>query len=226
MASLVTLDQLRTQVRQRVDMVSNNIVTDDELAGYINASLAELHQELVDVDSEHVIKTTTWTLNGSERYALPSDFYKDKLTEFDNGTWKANLRRVSLAQKNSVQGFLYSGAVGGLFGNVTPNLAYFVADGYVYVLPKGYTGGTLGMWYYPTATVLSGGSDSVDVLNRFDEFIISDVCAKVCDKLDLPVAAWERRREAARLRVQTSGQDRDMGDSWGMSMLPRGRSGW
>ena len=43
----ITLAELRTQARNRADMESSEFVTDTELTDYINSSIAELHDILI-----------------------------------------------------------------------------------------------------------------------------------------------------------------------------------
>ena len=73
----ITLAQLRTQARQRADQENSNFVTDSELTGYINNSIAELHDLMMqNYESEYFIKTFEFnTSSGVEDYPLPVDFY-------------------------------------------------------------------------------------------------------------------------------------------------------
>ena len=221
MASLVSLLTMRDQVRLRVDLVNSSIVTDAELNGYINASLAKLHGWLVGVDSEHLLKTQSITLTGATSYALASDFFKDKKVDFLSGGQTFDCQRVSIAEKNRYTNWP---ELQTFFNRVSPALAYYIADAYLYVLPLSYTGGSISLLYYPTAPVLSADGDTFDSLNRFDEYVICDVCAKVCRKLNLAedYAGWVRERDEVKAMVETLGQDRDMGDSWGMTRTARG----
>src|SRR6267154_4869745 len=78
--TLVTLGSLRTQVRQRADIVNSQFITDTELNGYINASYAELYDLLVQkYGDDYYVKSPPYSFvtdGTSQFYALPDDFYK------------------------------------------------------------------------------------------------------------------------------------------------------
>ena len=75
MARTVTLASLQAQVRQRADMLASSFVTDDELAEYINQSVAELYDLLVQTDEDFYTRGLEQTVT-TPAIALPADFYK------------------------------------------------------------------------------------------------------------------------------------------------------
>ena len=78
----ITESSLVTRVRQRADMESNNFVSDIEVQTYINGSIAELHDLLIQVYGQdyYVSSNTFTTTAGTDTYALSTsagaDFYK------------------------------------------------------------------------------------------------------------------------------------------------------
>ena len=74
----ITLANLRTEVRRRADMETSQFVKDAELNSYINQSIAELYDLLVQkFGNEYFFSTNTFNLvNGQAAYNLPTDFLK------------------------------------------------------------------------------------------------------------------------------------------------------
>lgn len=78
MARSRTLVNLRTDVRQRANLENSTFVTDAELNEYINQSIAELYDLLVQAQG-HDYYLTSYTFNtadGTTDYTLPADFYQ------------------------------------------------------------------------------------------------------------------------------------------------------
>ena len=78
MARRVSLNELRSQVRYRSDMVNSQFITDAELDDYINSSTAELYDILIQKfgNDYYLSSSTTALVNGTAAYDLPDDFYK------------------------------------------------------------------------------------------------------------------------------------------------------
>ena len=78
MSKLVSLNELRDQVRFRADMVNSQFITDAELETYINASCAELYDVLIQKfgNDYYLSSSSVSVLSGTSAYDLPSDFYK------------------------------------------------------------------------------------------------------------------------------------------------------
>ena len=215
-----TLGAVRTAIRRRVDMVNDQRVTDTEFNEWIVGSLAELHGLLVTADSEYLVNRTTLTLTGAESYSLPTDFYKSKLVEssFGNGRYK-RIERLKMDERDKLTDpFVWY-----------PQLpmagypaGYDIVGPSIYFFPEAATG-TVRIWYYPCAPQPSADGDSFDIVNGFDEYIVADVALKVATKLGADVAPWLSIKGRLERRVQETGQERDMGGSWGVTILPRGR---
>lgn len=98
----VTLASLRTQVRQRADMVHSQFVTDAELNTWINSSHRELRDLLVQAYGEdYYAAEKSYATDGvSDTLALPGDFYKLLGVDLlDGGRWRT-LRRFNFSERN------------------------------------------------------------------------------------------------------------------------------
>src|SRR4051812_1551341 len=99
-----TLLELRTKSRQRSDMENSEFVSDSELTGYINSSIAELHDILAQAygTDYFVIPYEFSTTSGEDEYELPEDFYKlHGVDAAVNGTDFINLKRFNFNERNN-----------------------------------------------------------------------------------------------------------------------------
>lgn len=87
MARVRTRAQLRTEVLQRADMENTSFVTDAELNRYINESISELYDLIIEAaGQEYFLDTYTFnTVANQDTYPLPSDFYMMKGVDIDVG---------------------------------------------------------------------------------------------------------------------------------------------
>ena len=112
MATLA-LSTIRQRCRERSDMESSEFVTDDELNFYINQSIAELHDMLVQAyGSEYYVKNVTFqTVAQQEAYDLSTiitddDFYKLRALDAKlNGDDWFTLQRFNFNERNRFQHF-------------------------------------------------------------------------------------------------------------------------
>lgn len=80
MGITVTLDSLRTQCRQRADMVNYNFISSTELDGFINEGVREYYDLMTTHYEDEYFHTRAFIDIGSSAtvYELPSNFYKMK----------------------------------------------------------------------------------------------------------------------------------------------------
>jgi hypothetical protein len=66
MGTVMTLDEIRTKVRERADIVNSQFITDPELDGYINQSYFELYDLLIQkYGDNYYVKSASFTTDGS-----------------------------------------------------------------------------------------------------------------------------------------------------------------
>ena len=80
-------------------MELSNFISDAEVNSYLNASLAELHDIIVNTFDDYVSKSTTFTLTSSNAYTLPSDMLKLRLLSIYDGQRYVPLRALPLAER-------------------------------------------------------------------------------------------------------------------------------
>jgi hypothetical protein len=204
----VTLAQLRTRSRQRADMEDSDFVSDSELNGYINASIAELHDLLVAAYGEdyflaspHAITTS----NGTADYNLPTDFYKIKGVDvrLNSNDW-SSIRPFNFNERNRNQDVTW-GIIGG------PNLRYRVMGSKIKFSPTPTGTYSVQLWYVPVATTLASDSDSLNDVNGFSEYVIVDAAIKMLQKEESDVSVLLAQKADLRKRIENMAANRDAG---------------
>lgn len=179
MATTMTLLQLRTAVRQRADIVNSLFFTDAELNDYINQSLFELYDLLVESYGENYFvkapphEITTDGIN--QMFDLPADFFKelgvDLLLAGQNDS-AVTIKQFNFSDRNK-----YSVPNFQTFYGVT-NLRYRLNGDQIWLTPLPAANQIIHIWYVPTMTTLVADSDSFDGFSGWTEYVIIDAAIK------------------------------------------------
>lgn len=179
-----TLAEMRLLAQQRADMVSSDFVTDAEWRSFLNGSLAELYDLVLQkfgadyyVATPHEFVTTS-----AERYALPSDFYK--------------LLGVDVESPGSPSGYVTA-------------LPFNFAERNTLPLPP--AGKTVVVHYAPKITLLVDDEDEVDGVSEWQEVAIVDAARKALAKEESDTSALEREKLGLLARIEAAAENRDAG---------------
>lgn len=208
-----TLTNLIDSLRFQTNMEESQFVTDSELTGYLNSSLAELDDILVDEYDDYKITPVTLTISsnvdGYNYFYIPSDFLKGRLVEKQiNGQWK-ELRRFNLQAKNR-----FHFPLGAVFGDRFVNLQYRLLGDKVYIEDFSQAAGTYQLWYVPKFTPLTDGYSTLPAYmdaQSWCEYAVADSAIKVLDKQNLDPAVFMARKEALKQRIIKAASSRDAG---------------
>lgn len=197
---MATLSELRTRARERADMElasgqsdTTHFITNAELNRYINASIKELHDLIVQApDSSYFLTSTTVTgLADTKEYALPATFYKLAGVDREDGT---PVKKFNWEKRNKA-GLRYRLRGGNLrFDEVPP------------------VGEVFTVWYHSKPTDLSADGDTYDGVNGWDEYVVVDAAIKMKSKQEDDVSSLMAEKTSLLSRVQTMAQDRDVGE--------------
>lgn len=205
----VTLLQLRTQARQRSDMVNSTFVSDAEFNNYISNSYKELYDLLVSAfgNNYYVATVSTFVTDGTNTlYNLPTDFYK--------------LLGVDLALSASLDSFVtikpfnfsdrnrYAVPNFQSFYGVT-NLRYRLHGNQLFLTPIPAASQTIRVWYIPEPTSVTSDSDSFDGISGWEEYVIVDAAIKALAKEESDVSVFMSQKEALRQRITSMADTRD-----------------
>lgn len=207
----VTLTSLITSVRYRSNMENSQFVTDTELTSYINASYAELYDLMVQKygDDYFVASPYTFTTDGTNYlYALPDDFYKllgvDLALSSTTDSY-VTIQRFEFGDRNryAVPNFQS-------FYGVT-NLRYRIQANKLWFTPTPSANQTIRVWYVPKITYLVTGSDTMDGVSGWEEYIIIDAAMKALIKEESDISALMAEKQMIIARIESAAENRDAG---------------
>lgn len=211
MATTMTLAELRTAVRQRADMVNSQFVTDSELTSYVNQSIFELYDLLVQKygDNYYVANPHTFsTSNGTDQYALPSDFYKLLGVEVAVSGGQDSYITMKPFNFSARNRYSYPG-ISGYLGIY--NLQYRLNGNNLFLMPSPQGGQTVRVWYVPKMTTLSADGDTLEGISGWTEYVIIDAAIKCMQKEESDVTVLMNQKQAMIGRIEAAAENRDAG---------------
>lgn len=198
-----TLAQLREEVRQRADMEDDDqVVTDDELNRFINQSIKEWYDLLIEsADQEFFAVSAILNLTGVDYYLLPPDFYRllgvDYAPSFGS-RWQpvGSFRFQDRLRYDGVQ--------------VLAGPKYRLAGNTIVFVPTSTTG-LARVWYIPQTTELTADTDTFDGMNGWEEYVVVDAAIKCLEKEQTDSSELRARKAEIKSRVQSLAAKRDAG---------------
>jgi len=178
MATTMTLLEMRTQVRQRADIVNSQFFTDSELNGYINQSLFELYDLLVESYGENYFVAPPFIINTdgiNQFFNLPTNFFKELGVDLlINGLQESavTIKPFNFSDRNrySIPNFQ-------TFYGVS-NLRYRLNGNQIWFTPLPASGQTIKLWFIPSMPTLSLDTDTFDGFSGWTEYVIIDAAIK------------------------------------------------
>jgi len=177
MALTRTLAQLREAAQRSADVLA---FTERHPVGYlndlVNRGIGALHRLTMVVAPEfRPLASTTLTADGTNTtFSLPAAFRSLISVEYvdDDGN-RSWLTPFEMSERPELYG---DGTVG------TRALKYRLMGSSLEFLPKPPSGHTAKVWYATTASQLAGDSETVDVLDRLDDYIVWFAAREICDE--------------------------------------------
>ncbi len=210
---LMTLGEIRTACQQRADMVNSTFVSSAEWTSYINGSLFELYDLLVQkYGDDYFVKAspTNITTDGTnDKYALASDFLKllglDLLISGSGATAQyVSLRPFMFSERNDFIGR-------GIIQGSRTNLRYRLNGSNVWFAPFPPAGLTIRPQYVPRLTPLSADADTTDGFSGWLEYVIVDASIKALMKEESDVSAFLLEKQGLIARIEAAAENRDAG---------------
>lgn len=164
--AVMTLEQLKLASRQRADKEHDAHIGEDELARYVNTSIAELYDLLTTAyGSDYFFESEDfYTTSGTA--ALPSNFYQ--LLGVD--MFLSSSSPISLRQYNFNERNVYSNAFVRAFGR--NSYRYRLQGNNIVILPQPSDSIKFTLHYIPRATILVSDLDEFDGYNGWEEYVI------------------------------------------------------
>lgn len=209
MARTRTLTNLISDVRMRAGMENSTFVTDAEVTEYINQSIAEFQDLILDHEGAEffMTSTTVTTAAGTASYSLPAAFYECHKVLVDlGGTQNYTLMPYDLDEHGEAK----AGTSWGWFqGGPFPRYRIVGSNIYFSPIPTGVF--TVTVWYTPAATRLSAGGDTLDGVNGWEEWVVIDSAIKCLEKEESDVTFLFNQREKLEQRIARHASRRDKG---------------
>lgn len=206
----VTLAELKERARNRADMTNSNFISDEELVYYINSSIAELHDILIQAyGNDYYIETSEFTtVANQDDYDLPADFYKMRGVDAQiNGDNFSTLRQFNFNERNRYDAF-------GVWDiNGIPAIRYRLIGDKIRFTPQPDKTVNVKLWYIPVATKLVNDTDTLNDINQFAEYVVVDAAIKMMAKEESDVSVLAAQKAGLIKRITEAAENRDAGDS-------------
>jgi hypothetical protein len=207
-ARTVTLAALRSQARQRADMVNSTFITDSEFNQYINNSATELYDLLIQKfgNEYFLLSTSISTLPSVDSYDLPTDFYK--LVGVDmliSGQDYVSLRPFMFSERN-LNNANVSRTIYGI-----PDVRYRLTGSKIKLTPIPNATSAIRLWYIPILTEMSTDAGTIDGINGWEEYVVVDAAIKALQKEESDVSVLMAQKQALIKRVEEAAENRDAG---------------
>lgn len=202
----ITLAELRTQARQRADQEDSNFVPDAELNTYVNNSIAELHDILIQAySSDYYLSEYDFsTVADQAAYALPADFYKVMGVDVQlNGSDFFTIKRFNFNERNKYDDFGVWSVLG-----ITA-VRYRVMGSNLRFTPIPDNATQVKLWYIPVATKLVADTDELSDLNAYSEYVVVDAAIKMMLKEESDASALYQQKADLKKRITEAANNRD-----------------
>ncbi len=198
----VTLTELISRIRQRSDNehTGSTFVTDAEITRLINISYAELYGHLIRWSMNMAESLQTITGTGAANYNLATDFYSLVAVFRVVGDQRVRLERHS--SRNRL------GATPSGDGST-----YRIINSTIEFHPRP-SGGTYEVVYVPVCGQLSAGSDTLDGVLGWEEYVVLDCAIHVLDKEESETKYLRADRAQILQRIQDEAAAAEMSESW------------
>lgn len=205
MSRTVTLLELRTQVRQRSDQVGSTFISDSELTGYINASIAELYDLLVlNFGEDYYTNPTPVALAvvaGTDSYSLESSTYKIAGVDVLVGGLWVSLKRYTMGARNRSQE-----------ASSLKDACYRLIGTKLRFTPIPTVSHSVRVWEVPAPTKLVDDDDTFDGIAGWEEYVILDSAIKCLAKEESDVSVLMKAKADQVERVTRASANRDIGE--------------
>jgi len=209
MAKTVTLSSMRSQTRQRADMVNSTFCTDSEINQYLNNSLAELYDILIEkFENDYFLSSSSITIVAdTNNYSLPADFYKVVGVDIViSANQTITLTRYNFSDRNLNNRNLY------VYNRDAYTLRYRIQGSKIYFSPTPSSAYTGTLWYIPAFTDISTDAGTFDGVSGWEEYAIVDAAIKCLQKEESDVSALMSQKDKLLRRIESAAENRDAGN--------------
>ena len=220
----ITLAQIIAKARQRADMEGSLFVTDNELTGYINIGISEIHDFITGVFEDYYVSKTVFALPQNNPQPLPSDFYKSLGCDFDIGGVIYSLRPFQFSERNAYANPYY-------INTALPNVFYSIRGKNIEFIPQTTISGSVNFYYIPECQYFAeDGTDlneqlvvlAPQIIRGYEEYLILDAALKCLIKEESDITIMLALREAQKKRIMDMAARRDAGEPYRITDITTG----
>lgn len=235
-----TLAQLIDDVLIQADAVGLDDRHDDaELTRYINQSIQELRENVSAAGITHFLTSSSGTLSVGNSTDYPfrildlSALSPALVRLFGLDVQLTDQRWISLRSVDFSERTQFDDGLSGSGGRIPEAWANITTYTFA-ILPSPGSAYTYRAWYLPKLADLANDSDTFDGVSGWEQWVVWDVCAKVCIRDQFPemyqMIIAERERAwryiiSASSRVNAHGGTLLRKDTMGRARMARGRWG-
>lgn len=204
MARTETLTNLMARIRELGEL-RTVYVSEAALILEINSSIAELYDMLVAANQDYYESTQSINVvSGTASYALDATFYKSIGVDvlLADGTYRS-LRKYNRSERTQHE---YTNAAN------REDTMYRIRGANMVFIPTPTWTVTAGIrhYYVPAPTKLTTGSDTVDGISGWEDWVIYDCCEKfVGGKEEGDASTYARLKQRLEYRIKTMAKHRD-----------------
>jgi hypothetical protein len=243
MGGEMSLGELQTRCRQRADRLNSQFVTVPEVISYIQQSMYELYDLLIDVYEDYFKAPNAifYSTGGSKQYyPVPNGvltFKNDALQDFvpapiykllgldlglntSNNGW-VTVDKYMFADRNK---YFYPNTASTLYGVF--NCQYRWMGTNLELIPAPSANQPFRIQYIPRLPAMIQETDMTTTsISGWLEYVITDVAIKILQKEESDVSVLMAQKEALRQRIMAGASNRDAGRNDSISDT-RGNSWW
>lgn len=207
MAATQTLDNMILSVRRRANIESQTgFISDAEITEYLNYTLSDLYDRLVQAGGQPWFRSSysLTTVNGTDTYTLPSDFYRMMSVDVNiGGNLVVCARPFMEFERNRFKWFYQ--------GWFSSRPIYYRLQGLTNIkfVPAPSAAFAVTLNYYPTFTKLVNAGDTFDGVNGWEEWAVWRTAAYCKAKGDEDPGYCESMAAELAQRIDAAAQSRD-----------------
>jgi hypothetical protein len=203
MADVVNVSDLIVSARRRANMENTQFVTDAEVITYLDQAYRKFYNLIVtDFENWFVSETSFATVDGTDEYNLPTDFYKLLGVDLVDASGRAfTLRPFELSERNRI-----------VHTWIGKPVRYILKGTNIKLVPVPSGGAqTIKILYVPSPTAITSSAQTLEVFNGFDEYICLDAAIRMLMKEESDTALLERERAYMEQQINDLMRGRDGG---------------
>lgn len=209
---------LMTRVRELADLVGSEVVTDNELKGYVDQSVAGLYDLLVKHSPADFFVSTVSIFGtvGTNLYDLPLDFFVlTSVMDLQSGRWR-KVHKFQNERRAEIMNLRATGLVGTYYYRLrgrqtaTGGAGVQTPTPQIEIFPAPPAGHQFSIEYLPTVSRAENAGDvKYPGINGWEDWAVYDSVIKCLLKQRMDAGDWAAQRAMVQQRIEQLSGSRD-----------------